>query len=216
MSRSVVIDVDTTTATDPRLNLTARVQNIQHLLDGESDITPDENVPSPLQQAETISSSGNRDDRSVTNPGDGEPMSNEDTQSQRDNETGNAVQVRNVLTAFFNLSPEDQGTVVLQYKNSIDQLLEQNPKMTELVTSVNLERERMGSQIMAVMAENQRLLEILKHQPNSEEITAKIQERCRENYDKKLTELVKLNQQEILDQKETTSKRGGRMGQILR
>ena len=124
-------------------------------MDGESDITPDDNVPSLLQQEETISSSGNRDDRSVTNPGDGEPMSNKDTQLQRDNETGNAIQVRNVLTAFFNLSPEDQGTAVLQYKNSIDQLLEQNQKMTELVTSVNLEREQMGNQITSVMAENQ-------------------------------------------------------------
>ena len=90
MSRSVVIDVDTPTATDPRLNLTARVQNIQHLLDGESDITPDENIPSPLQQEETISLSGNGDDRSVMNPGDGEPMIGENTQSQRDKETGNA------------------------------------------------------------------------------------------------------------------------------
>ena len=155
MSRSVVIDVDTPTATDPRLNLTTRVQNIQHLLDSESDITPNENIPSPLQQEETISSSGNGGDRSVTNPGDGEPTSGENTQSQRDSETGNAIQVRNVLTAFFNLSLEDQGTAVLQYKNSIDQLLEQNQKMTKLVTSVNLEREHMGSQIMAVMAENQ-------------------------------------------------------------
>ena len=174
MSRSVVIDVDTPTATDPQLNLTARVKNIQHLFDGESDITPDENIPSLLQQEETISSSGNGDDGSVTNLGDGEPTISEKTQSQGDKETGNAVQVRNVLTAFFNLSPEDQGTAVLQYKNSIDQLLEQNQKMTELVTSVNLERERMGSQITAVMAENQRLLEVLKQQPNPEEITAKI------------------------------------------
>ena len=202
MSQSVVINVNTPTATDPRLNLTTRVQNIQHLLDGESDITPDENVPSPLQQEKTISSSGSGEDRSVMNLGDGEPTSNEETQSQRDNESGNAVQVRNVLTAFFNLSPENQGTAVLQYKNSIDQLLEENQKMTELVSSVNLERERMGSQITAVMAENQRLLETLKNQPNSEEITARIQERCREDYDKKLIELVKLNQQEILDQKE--------------
>ena len=201
MSRSVVIDMDTPTATDPRLNLTTRVQNIQHLLDSESDITPDDNVPSLLQQEETISSSGNGDDRSIMNLGDGEPTSNENTQSQRENENGNAVQVRNVLTAFFNLSPEDQGTAVLQYKNPIDQLLEQNQKMTKLFTSVNREREQMGGQITAVMAENQQLLEILKNQPNLEEITAKIQERCREDYDKKLTELVKLNQQEILDQK---------------
>ena len=89
------------------------------------------------------------------NPGEGEPMIGENTQVQGENETDNAVQVRNVLTAFFNLSPEDQGTAVLQYKNSIDQLLEKNQKMTELVTSVNLERERMGSQIVVIMAENQ-------------------------------------------------------------
>ena len=156
-------------------------------MDGKSDITPDENIPSPLQQEETISSSGKGEDRSVTNPRDGEPMSNEETQSQRDHESRNAIQVRNVLTGFFYLSPEDQGTAVLQYKNSIDQLLEQNQKMTELVTSVNLERVRMGSQITAVMAENQRLLETLKNQPNSEEITARIKERCREDYDEKLT-----------------------------
>ena len=56
------------------------------------------------------------------------------------------------------------------------------------------------------MAENQQLLEILKQQTNPEEITAKIQERCREDYDKKLTELVRLNQQEILDQKEQHQK----------
>ena len=141
MFQSVVIDMDTPTATDPRLNLTARVQNIQHLLDSESDITPDENVPSPLHQEDTISSSSNGDDGSVTNLGNGEPMSNEGTEVQRDDGSGNTIQVRNVLTAFFNLSPDDQGTAVLQYKNSINQLLEQNQKMTELVTSVNLERE---------------------------------------------------------------------------
>ena len=75
-------------ATDPRLNLTTRVQNIQHLLDGESDITPDENIPSPLQQEETISSSGKGDDRWSKNPGDGEPTIGEKTQSQGGNETG--------------------------------------------------------------------------------------------------------------------------------
>ena len=95
---------------------------------------------------------------------------------QRDNEGTNAIQVRNVLTAFFNLSPDDQGTAVLQYKNSIDQLLQQNQKMTELVTSVNQERERLGSQITAVMEDNQRLLEALKNQPSAEEVTARIQE----------------------------------------
>ena len=94
-----------------------------------------------MQQEETISSSGNGDDGSGTNPGEGEPTIGEIIQSQETEEISNAIQVRNVLTAFFNLSPEDQGTVVLQYKNSIDQLLEQNQKMTELVTSVNLERE---------------------------------------------------------------------------
>ena len=195
MSRSVVIDMDTPTATDPRLNLPSRVQNIQHLLDGESDITPDENVPSLLQQEETISSSGNGDDGSAINPREGEPTISEIIQSQEKEETSNTIQVRNVLTVFFNLSPEDQGTAVLQYKNSIDQLLEQNQKMTELVTSVNLEREQMGSQIMAVVTENQQLLGALKQQPSSEEITARVQEKCREDYDKKLTELVRLNQQ---------------------
>ena len=91
MLQSVVIDMDTPMATDPRLNLTTRVQNIQHLLDDKSDITSDDNVPSPLQQEETISSSSNGDDRSVMNRGDGEPMSNEETQSQRDDGSGNAI-----------------------------------------------------------------------------------------------------------------------------
>ena len=34
--------------------------------------------------------------------------------------------VRKVLTAFFSLSADDQGTTVLQYKQSIDELLTQN------------------------------------------------------------------------------------------
>ena len=76
MSLLVVINVDTPTATDPRLNLTMRVQNIQHLLDGEVDITPDENIPSLLHQEAMISSSGNRDKGTVANPGNGEPMIN--------------------------------------------------------------------------------------------------------------------------------------------
>ena len=215
MCQSVIIDMDTPTATDPRLNLTARVQNIQHLLDGKSDITPDESIQSPLHQEDTISSSGNGEDRVVTNLRNGEPTRNDGTKVHTDDGSGNAIQVRNVLTAFFNLSPDDQGTAVLQYKNSIDKLLEQNQKMTELVTSVNLEREWMGSQITAVMAENQWLLEALKDQPSAEEVTSRIQERCREDYNRNLTELVRLNQQEILDQKEKTPKRSGRMRQIL-
>ena len=79
MSQSVVINVDTPMATDPRLNLTARVQNIQHLLDSESDITPDENIPSPLHQEDTISSSGNGDEGVEVNPGNDEPTSNQGT-----------------------------------------------------------------------------------------------------------------------------------------
>ena len=74
--------------------------------------------------------------------------------------------------------------------------------MTELVTSVNLERKRIGSQITAAMEENQQLLEALKNQPSAEEVTARIQERCQEDYNRKLTELVRLIQWEILDQKE--------------
>ena len=200
MSQSVVIDMDTPMATDPRLNLIMRVQNIQHLLDSELDITPDEKIPSPFHLKDTISSSGNGDEGALVNPGNSEPIINQNMDVQRDHEGTNAIQVRNVLTAFFNLSPDDKGTAVLQYKNSIDQLLQQNQKMTEFVTSVNQERERMGSQITVMMEENQRLLETLKNQPSAEEVTARIQERCQEDYDRKLMELVRINQWEILDQ----------------
>ena len=60
----------------------------------------------------------------------------------------------------------------------------------------------MGSQITAVMEENQQLLEALKNQPSAEEVTARIQEKCQEDYDRRLMELVRLNQREILHQKE--------------
>ena len=116
MSQSVIIDIDTPTATDPRLNLTARVQNIQHLLDGESDMATDEDIPSPLHQEDTISSSGNGVEGAVLNPGNEELTMNHTVTAQRDGEEQNAVQVRNVLTAFFNLSPNDQETAVLQNK----------------------------------------------------------------------------------------------------
>ena len=50
--------------------------------------------------------------------------------------------------------------------------------MIELVTSVNQERERMGNQITAMMAENQTILEALKDKLSAEEISIRIQEKC--------------------------------------
>ena len=38
--------------------------------------------------------------------------------------------VRKVLTAFFTLPADDQGTTVLQYKQSISELLAQNQRLT--------------------------------------------------------------------------------------
>ena len=188
--------MDTPTAVDPRLNLTTRVQHIQHLLDGESDITPDDNIPSPLNQEDTISSSNNINEDGIVDPElrvdhtdnippggpdvpnvsviPEETVGNSNNREDGSGESLNAVQVRIVLTVFFYLSPDDQGTAVLQYKNSIDQLLEQNQKMTEMVTMVNHEREKMGEQITAEMKENQRLLDVLKDKPRAEEIMAKI------------------------------------------
>ena len=129
------------------LNLTARVR---HILDDESDIIPDDDdIPSPINHTNITNNdtqeeigeeqpnvggipdrgnNGQNKNNSVENP----------TPAGKENEgTGGepteGKKVRKVLTAFFSLSADDQGTTMLQYKQSINELLAQNQRLTAMV-----------------------------------------------------------------------------------
>ena len=88
--------------------------------------------------------------------------------------------VRKVLIAFFSLSADDQGTTVLQYKQSIDELLVQNERLTTMVHSVNAEWEKMAAQVNTAMEENHKLLDALKERPNVHSIRKEIREEYNE------------------------------------
>ena len=117
------------------LNLTAR---LRHILDVEYDIVPnDSNILSPINhtyitnndiqeevgEEETnvggtpdIGNGGQNENNSMGNP---TPAGKENEGSGSDEPT-EGEKVRKVLTAFFILSADDQGTTVLQNKQSIN------------------------------------------------------------------------------------------------
>ena len=155
------------------LNLTTRVR---HILDGESDIVPnDDDIPSPINHTNItnndtqedvgeeqpnvggipdIGNNGQNENNSVGNP---TPAGKENEGSGGEPTEGEKV--RKVLTAFFSLSADDQGNTVLQYKQSIDELLAQNERLTAMVHSVNAEREKIAAQVNTAMEENRKLLD---------------------------------------------------------
>ena len=194
------------------LNLTARVR---HILDGESDIIPnDDNIPSPINHTNItnndtqeevgeeqpnvggtpdLGNNGHNKNNSVGNPTaagkENEESSGEPTEGKK---------VRKVLTAFFSLSADDQGTTVLQYKQSIDKLLAQNERLTAMVHSVNAEREKMAAQVNTAMKENHKLLDALKERPNVHSIRKEI----REEYDELMKNLIKDKHKKLVEEKE--------------
>ena len=107
------------------LNLTARVR---HILNGESDIIPnDDDILSPINHT-NITNNNTQEDVGEEQPNVGDiPDIGSDGQNNN-NSMGNPTpgkenegsggeptegeKVRKVLTAFFNLSAEDQGTTV--------------------------------------------------------------------------------------------------------
>ena len=126
------------------LNLTARVR---HILDGESDIVPnDDDIPSPINHTNITNNDTQEDVDEVQHNVGGTPDLGNDSHNES-NSVGNATpagkgnegtggepteseKVKKVLTAFFSLSADDQGTTVLQYKQSINELLAQNQRLT--------------------------------------------------------------------------------------
>ena len=110
--------------------------------------------------------------------------------------------VRKVLTAFFSLSADDQGTTVLQYKQSIDELLAQNQKLTAMVHFINAEWEKMAVQVNTAMEENQKLLDALKEIPNVHSIRKEI----REEYDELMKNLIEDKHKELVEEKERHQK----------
>ena len=182
------------------LNLTARVR---HIFDGKSDIVPDnDDIPSPINHTNItnndtqeevgeeqlnvggtpdLGNNGHNENNSVGNP----------TPAGKENEgTGGepteGKKVRKVLTAFFSLSADDQGTTALQYKQNINELLAQNERLTAMVHSVNTEQEKMAAQVNTAMEENHKLLDALKERPNVHSIRKEI---C-EEYDEFMKNLI--------------------------
>ena len=198
------------------LNLTARVR---HILDGESDIVPDDDdIPSPINHTNITNNDTQEDVGEVQHNVGGTPDLRNDSHNEN-NSVGNATpagkgnegtggepteseKVKKVLTAFFSLSADDQGTTVLQYKQSIDELLAQNQRLTAMVHSVNAEREKMAAQFNTAMEEDHKLFDPLKERPNVHSIRKEI----REEYDELIKNLIEDKHKELVEEKERHQK----------
>ena len=97
---------------------------------------------------------------------------------------------------------DDQGTAVLEYRKSINNLLIQNQKMTSMVESVNTEWARMESQINVAMEQNQRLLEELRTRSDMHSITRQVNEEIRQKYDERMKKLIEDKHKEMVKEKE--------------
>ena len=195
------------------LNLTARVR---HILNGESDIIPNDNdIPSPINHTNITNNDTQEDVGGQHNVG-GTPNLGNDGHNEN-NSVGNPTpavkenegtggeptegeKVRKVLTAFFSLSADDQGTTMLQYKQSIDELLAQNQRLTTMVHSINTEREKMAAQVNTAMEENHE--DALKERPNVHGIRREI----REEYNELMKNLIEDKHKELVEEKERHQK----------
>ena len=188
-----------------RLNVTARVQ---HILDGESDISIDEeSIPSPVNQENVT----NDDDKEQPTAGDGDsPESENEAGDVSGGQPGEGnpenQDAREILAGFFNLSEEDQGSAVLTYRKSINDLLTQNERMTAMVQAVNVKRERMAAQVNAAMEDNWKLLEELKTRPDVRSITKQATDEVHKAYDERMKELIKDKHDALAEEKEQHKK----------
>ena len=198
------------------LNLTARVR---HILNGESDIIPDDDdILSPINHTNITNNATQEDVGEEQHNVGGTPDLGNDSHNENnsmenptpagkenegtDGEPTEGEKVRKVLTAFFSLSADDQGTTVLQYKQSIDELLAQNQRLTAMVHSINAEREKMAVQVNTAMEENHKLLDALKERPNVHGIRREI----REEYDELMKNLIKDKHKDLVEEKERHQK----------
>ena len=190
------------------LNLTARVS---HILDGESDIIPNDDIPSPINHTNITNNDTQEDVGEEQHKFGGTPNLGNDGHNEN-NSVGNLTpagkenegsggeptegeKVRKVLTAFFSLSADDQGTTVLQYKQSINELLAQNQRLTAMVHSINAEQEKMAVQVNTTMEENHKLLDALKERPNVHGIRREIHE----EYDELMKNLIEDKHKELVE-----------------
>ena len=85
---------------------------------------------------------------------------------------------------------------MLQYKQSIDELLAQNQRLTAMVHSINAEWEKMAAQVNTAMEENHKLLDALKERPNVHGIRREIHE----EYNELMKNLIKDKYKELVEE----------------
>ena len=87
---------------------------------------------------------------------------------------------------------------MLQYKQSINELLAHNQRLTAMVHSVNAEWEKMAAQVNTAMEENHKLLDALEERPNVHSIRKEI---C-EEYNELMKNFIKDKHKELVEEKE--------------
>ena len=141
---------------NPRLNLTGRIRSI---LDGDEDPLEQQHqdsvIPSPIHHEVSMDTTEVQDVGGTSSGGGGEipqrttpqrPRQNlEDTHVEPEVQPyhgggGEVADVKDLFAHFFNMSPEEQGTYLLNYQTNMDQLFKQNGEMAKMVNTVNEQR----------------------------------------------------------------------------
>ena len=208
---------------EPNLDFTAHVQS---LLNGVTPRTPDNGVP---RAPDSILNTGPQSEES------GAPMENDGMEENTNTDEGGNNTSNQERTApvnptdnggmptvdegtravqeFFNLDVENQAVVLLNYKQQMSELVQQNKEMAILIEAVNEDRNKLNSQIDTALRQNAELLKTLKETPDVETITTQVKDTLDKEYELKFKilqdnadrekEVQELNHKTILEKQNT-------------
>ena len=176
----------------PHLNFTGRIRSI--LDSDESILSPNTEVPSVPDDimdmdVQNLIQEGNNDGL-VQNTVNAESIVEENDRSSHE-KTETTANDHSVGT-FFGLESDQQIQVLLDYKNSIQRLSNQNRELMGILETVNQDRQILKTQFQESLDQNKKLLEELQNKPNVESITKEVQDSLHKEYDLKI-ELIEEN-----------------------
>ena len=96
------------------------------------------------------------------------------------------------MGTFFGLESDQQIQVLVDYKNSIQRLSNQNKELMGILETINQDRQILKTQFQESLHQNKKLLEELQNKPDIDSIKKEVRDSLHKEYDLKI-ELIEEN-----------------------
>ena len=187
----------------PRLDFTGRVRSI---LDGDDSIlSPNTDIPSVPDEIVDMDVQNSIEE--TNQEGNVHDTAEEVGEEQSEGPNGGTAPIVNdqETGAFFGLEKDQQFQILLDYKNSLQRLSSQNKELTDILETVNQDRQTLKVQFQESINQNKKLLEELQKRPDVDSITKEVRESIHKEYDLKM-DLIEENTKRDLAVKEALFK----------